>query len=65
MNPSSAPAAYVRADDLRVERLEQTYRRVDEREYDYESPAADFRCRLVFDASGFVLDYPGIATRVV
>ena len=34
-------------------------------EYDYESPAADFRCRLVFDASGFVLDYPGIATRVV
>ncbi len=62
---ASAPAAYVRADNLRVERLEQSYRRVDDREYDYESPAADFRCRLVFDASGFVLDYPGIATRVV
>ena len=60
-----APAAYVRASDLRVERLEQSYRRVDDREYDYESPAADFRCRLAFDASGFVLDYPGIATRVV
>ena len=49
---ASAPAAYVRADDLRVERLEQSYRRVDDREYDYESPVADFRCRLVFDDVG-------------
>jgi uncharacterized protein len=64
---SAAPAAYVRALDLSVERLEQTYTRLpdeDGREvYDYESPGHDFSCRLVFDGSGLVLDYPGIAVR--
>ena len=61
----SAPAAYIRALDLRVDRLEQDYTRVgdDGRHYDYLSPAFDFSCRLTYDASGLVLDYPGIATR--
>lgn len=65
---AEAPAAYVRAPDLTVERLEQHYARVDDERahprYDYASPAFDFSCQLVYDASGFVLDYPGIATRV-
>jgi uncharacterized protein len=65
---SAAPAAYVRALDLSVERLEQTYTRLpdeDGREvYNYESPGHDFRCRLVFDGSGLVVSYPGIAVRV-
>jgi hypothetical protein len=63
-----APAAYVRALDLQVERLEQSYLRVDDdgrnQCYDYCSPAFDFECRLVYDMSGLLLDYPGIATRV-
>jgi hypothetical protein len=61
---AEAPAVYVRAVDLRVERLEQTYRRLDERRYDYESPAFGFRAELVYDDDGLVREYPGIATRV-
>ncbi len=64
---SEAPAAYVRALDLGVERLEQHYVRIDDdtgpERYDYTSPAFDFRCELVYDRAGLVVDYPGIATR--
>ena len=66
---AEAPAAYVRVPDLRVERLEQSYTRLpDEGErtrYDYVSPAFDFRAVLTYDAGGLVLDYPGIADRVL
>jgi uncharacterized protein len=65
---ADAPAAYVRALDLRVERLEQSYRRLpddgEHSHYDYASPAFDFRAELVYDEFGLVLDYPGIAVRV-
>jgi uncharacterized protein len=65
---AEAPATYIRATDLRIERLEQRYARVDDRDggevYDYESPAFDFRCELAYDEGGLVRDYPGIATRV-
>ncbi|MEU8132975.1 putative glycolipid-binding domain-containing protein [Streptodolium elevatio] len=65
---ASAPAAYVRAADATVGRLEQTYLRVEDEAagpaYDYEAPAFDFACRLRYDASGLALDYPGIAVRV-
>jgi hypothetical protein len=64
---AAAPAAYVRALDLAVERLEQTYARVadeDSRQcYDYAAPAFDFGCRLAYDDYGLVLDYPEIAVR--
>ena len=64
---SPAPAAYVRADDLSVERLEQTYERLpdeDERQrFHYESPAFEFECTLEYDESGLVTSYPGIAAR--
>lgn len=64
---AAAPAVYVRATDLRVERLEQDYQRTTDeaghQRYDYTAPAFDFACRLVYDRSGLVLDYPGIAVR--
>ena len=64
---AAAPAAYVRAVGLDVERLEQTYLRVPDeaahQRYDYAAPAFDFACRLTYDESGLVLDYPGIAVR--
>jgi uncharacterized protein len=66
---AAAPAAYVRSFDLRVERLEQDYVRMDDagghQRYDYRSPAFGFACVLVYDASGLALDYPGIATRAL
>lgn len=65
---ADAPAAYVRALDLRIERLEQQYTRLpnegERSRYDYRAPRFDFRCVLVYDEFGLVLDYPGIAVRV-
>lgn len=64
---AAAPAAYVRAVGLEVERLEQTYVRTEDdgalQRYDYTAPAFDFTCRLVYDSAGLVLAYPGIAVR--
>jgi hypothetical protein len=64
---AAAPAAYVRAAGLAVARLEQTYTRTTDEDtcqrYDYAAPGFGFRCRLVYDQSGLVLDYPGIAVR--
>jgi hypothetical protein len=64
---AAAPAVYVRAVGLAVERLEQTYARIPDdaarQRYDYAAPAFDFAACLVYDASGLVLDYPGIAVR--
>ena len=62
---AAAPAAYVRAVGLAVERLEQTYRRAPDeaarQRYDYAAPVFDFACRIAYDESGLVLDYPVIA----
>lgn len=64
---AAAPAAYVRAVGLSVERLEQTYVRTHDegsrQQYAYDAPAFDFSCLLVYDAAGLVLGYPGIAVR--
>jgi uncharacterized protein len=62
---ADSPAAYVRASDLTVQRLEQEYVRVDASgfSYDYTSRAFDFSCRLVYDDAGLALEYPGIAVR--
>lgn len=64
---ADVPAAYVRAVGLAVERLEQTYVRTPGDTagqcYDYSAPAFDFGCRLIYDESGLLLDYPGIAVR--
>jgi len=64
-----APAVFVTAGDLAVLRLEQQYTlrsRPDVPEeiaFDYYSPTFDFHCELHYDASGLVVDYPGIARR--
>ena len=61
------PAAYVRAVHLGVERLEQRYERLqddgDRQRYRYNAPRFEFSCELSYDATGLVLDYPGIAVR--
>jgi hypothetical protein len=59
----AAPAAYVRALDLSVTRLDQTYRRLDGHRYDYTSEGGAFRAVLTYDAAGLIVDYPGIAVR--
>jgi uncharacterized protein len=58
-----APAVYVRAMDLSVTRLDQTYRRLGDRTFDYTSEGGAFRAVLEYDAAGLIVDYPGIAAR--
>ncbi|MGW0182801.1 putative glycolipid-binding domain-containing protein [Nocardia sp. NPDC003345] len=61
----AVPAAFVRAGDLGVERIEQTYTRLDDSgRFGYTSSTFDFACELIFDASGLIVEYPGIAVRV-
>ncbi|KQQ05088.1 hypothetical protein ASG06_00200 [Rathayibacter sp. Leaf185] len=61
------PAAFVRADDLRVERLEQRYTLIEAGPeqilFHYESSTFGFACDLRYDGSGLVAEYPGIADR--
>lgn len=61
-------AVYVRTNTLRVERLDQTYRRLpydgDGFAFEYASPRFDYLATLTFAADGLVTDYPGIAARV-
>jgi uncharacterized protein len=65
---ADATAVYVRARDLRVERLEQRYTRLPNdgkhSRYTYVAPSFDFRTVLVYDEFGLVIAYPGIAVRV-
>jgi uncharacterized protein len=61
------PAAYVRVEDLRVERLEQRYVRLESdalgRRVEYAAPAFDFVCELAYDGAELLLEYPGIPVR--
>ena len=63
----SSPAVYVRALDLALERLEQGYERRPDQDdrivaaYTCDRFGADFD--LVYDRSGLVLTYPGLAVR--
>ena len=64
---TAAPAAFVRAQDLQVLRLEQSYRRragTSALVFDYQAPAFGVRTDIAYDHAGLVTDYPGIAVRV-
>jgi hypothetical protein len=67
--PTDVPAAYVRASDVRVERLEQRYLWLGDTatgsQCEYEAPALEFRARLSYDHAGLVLNYPGLARRML
>lgn len=66
---TDAPAAYVRARDGHVERLEQRYMRLPDeagrQRFDYTAPAFEYEAVLTFDPGGLVLDYPGLAVRAL
>jgi len=60
-----APAAYVRAQDCALERLEQRYERLPAPgRYRYTAPAFSFEAELAYDEHGLVVSYPGLAERV-
>lgn len=53
-------AAWLRFPSFALEPFEQTYTRTAKDRYVYESSGGKFRRELTVNASGFVLDYPGI-----
>ncbi|MDX8538056.1 putative glycolipid-binding domain-containing protein [Mesorhizobium abyssinicae] len=55
-----APAAYLGFPELRLMRLEQSYRRLDDTRYGYDAPMFGYNAILEVSPAGFVLDYPGL-----
>ncbi|AZO21554.1 MULTISPECIES: putative glycolipid-binding domain-containing protein [unclassified Mesorhizobium] len=55
-----APAAYLAFPELRLERLDQTYSRLDDTRYAYAAPKFGYHQVLEVSSSGFVVDYPGL-----
>lgn len=68
--PAEAVSAYLRCAPLRLERLEQTYRRAPDLDLDgevafeYRSPSFGTDVVLRFDEYGLVNEYPGLAVRL-
>jgi uncharacterized protein len=58
-------AAWLRFPSFRLEPLAQTYGRLAERTYRYESGGGSFTAELEVDEAGFAVVYPGLAERVV
>lgn len=55
-----APAAYLAFPELRLELLEQTYRRTSETEYAYRAPVFGYAEALEVPEIGFITSYPGL-----
>jgi hypothetical protein len=53
-------AAWVRFPELTLELLEQSYTRLTEHTYLYESAGGEFKRELTVNADGFVVEYPGL-----
>jgi len=56
-------AAYLEFPSMRMSLLEQTYRRIGAREFDYAAPRFGYRGRLVVDRHGAAQIYPGLFER--
>jgi uncharacterized protein len=57
---ADAPAAWLRFPELRLERLEQEYRRIDSEQYGYAAPDVGYSGVLRVLPVGFVTLYPGL-----
>ena len=60
---ATTPVAWVEVPGLRVHRVEQTYRRLDERRWEYSDPTYG-AFEIEVDDDGLVVEYAGLATRV-
>jgi hypothetical protein len=56
-------SAWLDFPSLRLEPLDQVYARLDDSAWRYESNGGTFTARLLTNAVGFVVDYPGLWTR--
>ncbi len=61
---SEIQAAWIRFPELTVTRACQRYRRVSERQYQYQNLDSGFTSSIIVDADGLVEEYSGVWTRV-
>jgi type I restriction enzyme M protein len=59
----SAPAAWMPFPELNLERLEQSYRRLDARHYDYRAPNVPYEGVLTVNEWGLIDEYPALWRR--
>jgi len=59
-----APAAWLTFPEPRLQRLEQTYQRVDDTRFEYRSPGPGYEGALRVDEEGWVAEYPGLWRKV-
>ncbi len=52
-------AAWIEFPSFQIRPLEQTYKRIDEHLYHYESANGEFQRNLLIDEEGFITKYPG------
>lgn len=57
---AQAPAAYLAFPQLRFEVLPQSYKRISETKYEYQSPSAGYTGTLEFSPQGVIVSYPGL-----
>lgn len=57
-------ALWVRFPDLRLERLEQRYTRLDDSHYHYQAPDLDFEAVLTVDEACVMIEYEGLWRRL-
>lgn len=55
-------AAWLKFPSFKLEKFPQTYKRIDETTYHYESAGGEFQRDLTVSAFGMVIEYPGIWT---
>lgn len=53
-------AVWLDTDDWAIRQLPQTYRRIRQNAYEYESPRHDYRATLLVDEFGAVTEYPDL-----
>jgi hypothetical protein len=58
-------AVWLRFPELDIQLLPQTYQRLDDHRYRYESDGGAFTAEITVDELGLVVDYEGLWTRVV
>lgn len=57
-------AAWLPFPKLKMDRLDQLYKRIADQTYEYRVPEIEFECVLTVDQDQVIVEYPGLWTRV-
>jgi hypothetical protein len=60
---SAIEVVYINAPDLKITKEHQIYTRLNDHEWKFEQPSADFEAVVTIDSDGLVVSYPGLFIR--